>query len=193
MLALNALISFYGPSGSGKSTCYEYALPVLESLGLEVHRCDVAYPLRRIQNYAYELFGKEKPGNPDDSTKFRQDGVFLSFLAKHFSDRLGPLFLKRAEELLSRNSSSVVALVNTDCRNNAYPVLAEMGFRFVKLEVRADILDARRKERGDITYTDYESEVEKYNLISPSDVIWNNGTKDSLKKMVEDAVLKIAI
>lgn len=189
----NALISFYGPSGSGKSTCFEYALPVLESLGFEVYRCDVAYPLRRIQNYAYELFGKAKPGNPEDPVKFRQDGAFLSFLANHFSDRLGPLFEKRAEELLGRPSHKAIALVNTDCRNNAYPVLAEMGFRFVKIEVRADILDVRRKERGDITYTDYEAEVEKYNLISPANVIWNNGTKDFLKKMVEEAVLALVV
>ena len=185
------LISFVGPSGSGKSTCFEYAKPPLQKMGFLIYRCDVAYPLRLIQKYAHQTFGLESPGDPENSVGFTQDGQLLAFLAGHFEGYLGACAKKRIEELHHKNQNYPIVIVNTDCRNNAYPTLQRLGFVFIEVSVTPEILAKRRKERGDKTPFDHTAAVEQYNLIRPTYRIENNGTKEDLKNAVENVILKI--
>lgn len=186
------LISFTGPSGAGKSTCYKYAENLLR-LGYQVHQLDVARPLRLVQNYAYGIFDKDSPGDPDDPINFKQDGALLSFLAKHFENVLGAYFLKKFTTITAMEKTSVqpMAIINTDCRNNLYDLLDSLGFVFVGLEVRPDILTNRRATRGDLSPYDEQKSVEQYDRIKTSHTISNNGTLEELEKQVHDIILKI--
>ena len=178
------MISFFGPSGSGKSTCRLIAEAYLRDKGYLTHSLNVAYPLRCIQAYAYDLFelGKQDPSDED----FRQDGKLLGFLAQHFESHLGPMMSKRLDLVRPHiGEDDLVAFINTDCRNNAYKDLKDEGFLFIKLDVFPDILNRRRRSRGDLTPFDYQSSVEAYDQIVAGYVLPNNGTIDSLTEKIQ--------
>ena len=183
------LISFFGPSGVGKSSCLNFAGKYLESKGCEVFHVNVAYPLRSIQAYAYKVFGKGKQC-PDDAN-FKQDGRLLGFLAQHFEDRLGPTFELEVKRVLKDFSGNNIAIVNTDCRNNAHKTLKRLGFVFVKIDIEHKILKERREKRGDLTPFNHKSLVEQIDKIIPSHTIANDGTLTELKKAVCETLDKI--
>lgn len=183
-------IAFVGPSGVGKSTCYRLAKSILEEAGFVVFRCDVAYPLRCIQSYAYETFGLANPGDPDDPADFRQDGALLGFLARHFEGRLGLVAAERVRYLCTRYREQI-AIINTDCRNNAYPALKQLEFIFVRLEVDPEVLKTRRAAREDLLPFDHAAAVEQTNLIEPAYAVENNGTLEDLQREVRRVVSEI--
>lgn len=187
----NLLVAFVGPSCAGKSTCYEYALPELVRLGYLVFRCDVAVPLRRIQQFAYSQFGLKSPGYADVPTEFKQDGKLLSFLAQHFEERLGPRLAFEVENIQIQNWQEPVAIINTDCRNNAYDSLKELGFVFVWVAASPDNLDKRKTERGDLTPFDPKATVEQIGHIHPKHYIFNNGTLAGLEDSVREVLKRI--
>lgn len=182
-------ISFYGPSGSGKSACYKYAARFFKKNSYKVYRADVAYPLRRIQKYAYKLFDRDTQ-NPR-SENFKQDGLLLGFLAKYFESNLGIHAVNQVKKILALNKTRKLAFINTDCRNNAYDYLRAMGFIFVKLNVNFNILTKRRAKRKDISTFDYESDVEKCEKIKFNYVIENNGSLNNLRDQIFKIVKKI--
>ena len=175
-------VSFIGPSGSGKSTCRQFAEKYLRERGYDVYHVDVAAPLRQIQTYAYELFTKKS----QDATAldYKQDGRLLQFLAEHFEDRLGPTFKASIKEILDYCPSKKIAIINTDCRNNAYKTLKELGFVFIRLTVPPILLAVRQMARGDLTKSDHHSSVEQYDTIEYSHEIDNVGSLDDLEKNV---------
>ncbi|MBI3632140.1 MAG: hypothetical protein HY225_01710 [Candidatus Vogelbacteria bacterium] len=182
----NILISFFGPSGSGKSTCYKFAEDYLLKERYTVFHVNVATPLRNIQSYAYKIFGKV---NMDPfSQDFKQDGQLLGFLAKHFESHLGQIFREAVENILKQGPDQKIAIINTDCRNNAHNVLEDLGFVFVRMETNAEILSERRKARGDLTPFDHTSSVEQYNNIKEACVIKNNRTLEYLRDNVENVL-----
>lgn len=189
-MANQLLISFIGPSGSGKSTCYNFAEKYLSELGYQIFRCDVAYPLRLLQNNAYLFFELGYPGDPYLPDKYKQDGVLLGFLAKHFENRLSICTKNRVKLLLSYQNRSV-CIINTDCRNNAYQDLADLGFIFIKLEVDQGILKQRRLARRDTTNFDYSASVEQFDKITPQLNIPNNGSLENLEREVRSVIDKI--
>jgi hypothetical protein len=182
-------IAFVGPSGAGKSTCYGYAADVLASRGYMVHRCDAARPLRDIQAYAYRQFGLPSPGDPDDAG-FRQDGRLLGLLAQHFEPHLGTAFERLVRKLASSGSCRPLpcALINTDCRNNAYLTLQKLGFTCIRIETPPDILAERRKARGDLTPYDPAAAVEQTSDIKESYRILNDGTLAELEARVRAVI-----
>ncbi len=185
-------LSFVGPSGVGKSTCYDYAEKFLQEQEFYVYRHEVAHPLRLIQESAYELLDLDPQGNPDDPTCFRQDGALLGFLAEHFGDQLGKVFATDFESCFdSRNPECPIAVVNTDCRNNAYDTLKALGFTFVRLEVDEETLLARRQARGDTSPFNYAALVESTNRIETPYIIFNNGSLDELKISVTKVIDRI--
>ena len=187
----NLLVAFVGPSCAGKSTCYEYALPELVRLGYLAFRCDVAIPLRCIQQFAYRQFGLASPGYADVPTEFKQDGKLLAFLAKHFEERLGPRLAFEVEAIQTQNHQELVAIINTDCRNNAYESLKKLGFVFVWVGASPNNLEKRRTERGDLTPFNPEATVEQTGHIHPRHYIFNNGTKEGLGDLVREIIRRI--
>ncbi len=179
----NMYISFVGPSGSGKSTCFAYVEKYLSAQGFTVLKVNVAHPLRAAQSYCYSIFRKESQDPLAED--FRQDGALLGFLAAHFEDSLGVLFRERFAEALKGCAAGKVAVVNTDCRNNTYETLRSLGFVFVRISSREDVLAERRLHRGDLTLFDHNASVEAYDRIVCESVIANNGTREDLDKKVE--------
>lgn len=167
------LVAFVGPSGAGKSTAFGYAAQRLRERGFTVVRRDVALPLRVLQRAAFETFGRPDPGDPQRSESFIQDGALLQFLALHFEDRLGPTFEASIRDAIAETTPPL-AIVNTDCRNNAFPTLRRLGFRFVRIEVPADLLQQRRAARGDLTAFDPKEAVEAYDRIDAALVVPND-------------------
>jgi len=186
------LISFFGPSGAGKSTCFSYANSLLR-LGYQVHQLDVAKPLRLVQKHAYQIFGRDPPGNPDQPAVFRQDGQLLSFLAKHFENDLGAYFLKELAKITEaeKKSQQPMAIINTDCRNNMYELLQTLGFVFIRLDVQSELLQKRQIERGDLSPYHPRKAVEQYNAIKPAYIIKNNGSLRELESQVHEIIIKI--
>lgn len=187
----NLLISFVGPSCAGKSTCYEYAHDFLNERDYIVWRRDVAYPLRLTQKYAYEQFGVGSPGDPERPETFHQDGQLLSFLAKHFGQRLGWRFEREIEVILKGDYVRPFAVINTDCHNNAYENLKRLGFVFVRIDASPDTLAKRRAKRGDLTPFDPKTAIEQISQIHPKHCILNNGTKEGLGKSVRETLKRI--
>lgn len=185
----NLFVSFFGSSGSGKSTCYKYAKSFLSAKGYTCHNLNVALPLRTIQFFAYCAFGK-KCKNPLDPN-FEQDGKLLGFLAQHFKERLSLIFEKGIKEHLHKNDNKKLAIINTDCRNNAYKTLKKLGFVFIKVEVSEKVLMDRRRERGDLTAFDHRSAVEQTNEIKEAYCISNDGTFEELKENIYKTLDKL--
>ncbi len=178
------MISFFGPSGSGKSTCRHIAEAYLRDQGYITHNIDVAYPLRCIQAYTYEIFGLNTQDPLGDG--FQQDGQLLGFLAKHFEPQLGKTVRKFFSTIRPQiGDNDLVAFINTDCRNNAYQALKDEGFQFIKVDVFPDILNRRRQSRGDLTPFDYQSSVESYDQIEASYVLPNNNTVLALQEKIQ--------
>lgn len=189
MLKNKLLISFFGPSGAGKTTCYKYASEFLKNYGFEAYRVDIAYPLRRIQSFSYELFGKNCPGKSEEPENFKQDGTLLGFLAKHFEKNFEYSARKAIFEICGRCIDNY-AIINTDCRNNTYQILKELGFIFVKVTADKNVLAKRLALRKDLTSFDYKANVEKYNIIQSAYIIDNSDTLENLeikiKKILSD-------
>lgn len=188
------LLSFVGPSGAGKSTCFAYALSLLR-LGYQVHRLDVAKPLRMMQAYIYTVFGKNSPGQSDDPVNFKQDGQLLQFLAQHFEADLGAHFLKEFTAIVEteKTSPQPLAIINTDCRNNMYALLVSLGFVFIKIEVEPEILKTRRTRRGDLSPYNIQKAIEQCECIQPAYTIKNNHSLEELEKQVHEIVLKTIV
>ena len=70
------LISFVGPSGSGKTTAAKYAEEFLRREDVCASKLDVAEPLRSIQAFAYQKFGRPNPGDANKPETFLQDVFF---------------------------------------------------------------------------------------------------------------------
>ena len=177
----NLFISFFGPSCAGKTTSYKYAADFLMDRGFEVLRMDVAYPLRCIQSYAYELFGMDHPGDPAEPETFKQDGALLGFLARHFESS----FEHSIRHFLASigMQSGKLCVVNTDCRSNAYEALRGNGFVFIRVKARSDIIAGRKLMRGDLTPFK-NLNVEAVDAIEASYEIDNNGTLDDLNEQI---------
>jgi|GEM_PF-1476269 len=188
-MARSALsICFFGPSGSGKSTCFEIARDaMLDRLnlrdGASVHRADVAEPLHDIQRAAYNRLGLDSTG---------QDGRLLSFLADHFRPHLGTAIRSLVDQACESRRAGEVAFVNTDCRNNAYDTLHELGFWFVRVATPAGVVRDRLSSRGDATPHSPSAAVEQIDKITAHWTINNGGSLDELREQV-GGVIRAAI
>lgn len=186
-------LSFFGPSGSGKSTCFRMAEDAIrERTGWHVYRADVAKPLREIQWAAYLKMGLVEPWHSEDDMP--QDGQLLSFLASHFEPRLGKACCSFVDSVSQSRPARDAAFVNTDCRNNAYDALHDLGFWFVRVEAAADIIRERIARRGDSTPYDPSAAVEQIDKIRPHWTLHNDGTLDELRErvgcMIQAAIFK---
>lgn len=183
-------ICFFGPSGSGKSTCFEMAKDaIVERVdrGIRVYRADVARPLHEIQWSAYMKLGLAKP--PQDRFEdMRQDGVLLSLLAGHFESHLGEAYYAFVDGVSKASPGSGAAFVNTDCRNNAYGSLHDLGFWFIRVAADESVIRERLAGRRDITPYDMSAAVEQIDGIEPHWTVENNGTLDKLRNAVSCAV-----
>jgi len=184
-MARNALsICFFGPSGSGKSTCFEMARDaMLDRLdlrdGARVHRADVAEPLHDIQRAAYDRLGLDSTG---------QDGRLLSFLADHFGPHLGTAIRSLVDRACESRRPCEVAFVNTDCRNNAYDTLHELGFWFVRVAAPEGTVRDRLSARGDTTPHNPSAAVEQIGKIAARWTINNGGSLGELREQVGNVV-----
>lgn len=181
-------ICFFGPSGSGKSTCFGFAEEAIRERitgELRVVREDVAAPLREAQWSMYLKMDMI----PSDMEPYQmpQDGMLLSFLASHFESHLGPACARRVGTM-SEAFCRHIAFVNTDCRNNAYESLHNMGFWFVRVKTDEKLIRKRLGERGDTTPYDPKSDVEKIGDIEPHFTVQNDGTLNELQEAVNYAV-----
>ncbi len=183
---MTLLLSFVGPSGAGKSTTYQFVENYLRTQGFSVLRRDVARPLRAMQCSLYTHLDLSSPGDPDIPETFKQDGALLGMLAAHFAQPLVDLFAHQVQRDLG--STPKQAIINTDCRNNAYSTLKDLGFIFVRLEVTPEILSVRRAARGDLTPFDHTKAVEAYDQIIPAHTLRNEGTLADLRMGVESVL-----
>lgn len=178
-------LSFVGPSGSGKSTCYKYAEEALNAYNYDCYRIDIAEPLREIQEFAYNRFYKQSPGWYADPTTFKQDGKLLGFLAAHFEEDLVVPVIKYLE---FQSKAGNIAFINTDCRNNCYKQMKQLGFKFIYVQSYFDLIVQRRKNRGDLTEFDYSIACEQTNKIIPEFTIHNNGRLEELRNNIFNLV-----
>lgn len=162
-------LSFFGPSGSGKSTALDLVQTILNSdyPTLTHIKLNVAAPLHQIQNFAYKTFSLSNSG---------QDGMLLQFLATHFENKLGPTFVKTLSSLPHN------LVLNSDCRDNAYPYLKKSGFIFIRINTSSHLINKRLNLRSDISSADPNHQVEKITLIIPDFVINNDGSTIQLKQ-----------
>ena len=179
------LVSFVGPSCVGKSTCYALAQRYLARRGYAVLRLDLAEPLRAIQSFSHSVFLMQYPGYPYQPETFRQDGTLLAFLAGHFQERLTVPFLVKMTDIIGApRQGPLLAIINTDCRNNAHPVLQELGFSFIRLQASPGTLHRRRLLRDDITPPDPRAAIEQSDQIKTDRIIVNEGTPAELEAAV---------
>lgn len=179
-------ICFFGPSGSGKSTCFEMAKDAIAervNRGISVYRADVARPLHEIQWSAYIKLGLANP--PQDRFEdMRQDGALLSFLASHFESHLGEAYYAFVNDISQANPGRAAAFVNTDCRNNAYGSLRDLGFWFVRVAADESVIRERLVGRRDVTPYDMSAAVEQIDGIDPHWTVENNGTLGELRNAI---------
>jgi len=179
-------ICFFGSSGSGKSTCFEMARGEISDRvgeGVRVYRADVAAPLREIQWSAYMKMGLVDP-RENSFEGMRQDGALLAFLAGHFEPHLGKACCAFVEGVSRAHPARDAAFVNTDCRNNAYDSLHDLGFWFVRVAADENVMRERLAGRRDITPYDMSAAVEQIDRIEPHWTVENNGTLDELREQV---------
>lgn len=188
-------ICFFGPTGSGKSTCFEIAKDaIIDRLdpAPSVFRADVACPLHEIQWNAYMKLRIVNP--PQDRFEdMRQDGALLSFLAGHFEAHLGDACYGFVDSISKACPNRGAAFVNTDCRNNAYDSLVDLGFWFVRVVADESTIHTRLVNRRDITPCGV-SAVDRIDRIEPHWTVENNGTLDELREkvgcVVQNAIFK---
>ncbi len=161
-------LCFFGKeSGVGKSTAGALAYDYLsfEIKTHSVYRLNVAQPLHDIQSFAYQRFNLESTG---------QDGRLLQFLAAHFQARLGPTFQANLDHLESLATKTII--INSDCRNNTYPVLKDRSFIFI------EVLRPRPIARiGDSSQFNKDHPVEFTSQIVPDLRLDNSGTLEDLR------------
>lgn len=178
-------ICFFGPSGSGKSTCFEMARDAIAERigkGVRVYRADVARPLHEIQQNAYTKLGLAVPKQRLED--MRQDWTLLAFLASHFESHLGKACYAFVDDVSQAHPGRDAAFINTDCRNNAYDSLHDLGFWFVRVATDEEVVRERLAERQDITPCDMSAAVEQTDKIEAHWTLKNNGTPEELREMV---------
>jgi len=187
-------VCFFGPSGSGKSTCFDMAKSEIAdrvSADIRVYRADVAAPLRAIQWGAYMKMGLVDP-RENSFENMRQDGELLAFLAGHFEPHLGKACYAFVDSVSQAHPARDAAFVNTDCRNNAYDSLHDLGFWFVRIATDENVVQKRLAGRQDISPYDMSAAVEQIDRIEPHWTVENNGTLDELREQV-GCVIQAAI
>lgn len=187
---MSVLIAFVGPSGVGKTTAYRFAHEHLLAREYIPVRVDVAEPLREIQAFAYRRFGRSDPGNPRQPDVFQQDGKLLQALAQHFEGDLGPDVTWRVQQVLKLRPGHI-AVINTDCRDNAYPALKALGFTFVRLEAESRLRTARRLRRGDLNPADPDHPIERTWLVKADYHILNEGSETELSDRIAEVIAAI--
>ena len=176
-------LSFFGLSGAGKGTaCTLASLYIRQKEPFaEFFYADVASPLHKIQQFIYSQFGLKNSG---------QDGKLLQFLAKNYQNELQENISKRIDDFLKENEEAECPLyvLNSDCRNNAYNVLKDKGFIFIKIDTSLESLNIRREKRGDISLASLENQVEQICDIVPDYVVQNNSTIEDFEKEIQKTI-----
>lgn len=200
-------ICFFGESGAGKTTAAQIAAELLNTR-YHVIRCDIAEPLREIQNFCRKTFGLPLSGNPSNPQGFASDGPLLSFLAKHFETNLQATFeTKLNDQILAFQMASVARetdkftapdgiqrrkmtwyAVNADCRNNCYDLLKRLNFSFIKIETSEENRKKRVSSRDLNLFP--ASSVENIDQIVASHYLNNDGCKDALRENIRTLLFK---
>jgi len=183
-------ICFFGPSGSGKNTVgYTAEHIIYEKYGVDAIRVghlNIAEPLHYIQSHIYETLGLKNQ---------TQDGKLLQFLIEHFGMKtICDVFVKELDKSVDifHPDVSPTFVLNTDCRNNAYPILKENGFIFIRIETKPEIRVRRLKNRKDITPANLNKELEQTNQIIADYTIDNNGTLQDLEEEVRKVIKQLS-
>jgi len=193
-------LCFFGESGAGKTTAADIAVKLLRP-HYSVIRCDVATPLREIQNFCRKIFDLPNSGNPRKPTSFASDGELLSFLAQHFEPYLAPTFVKRYNEhvdlLLTtqarRDSSSLqkTIFINADCRNNSYDLLKKLGFTFIKVCTPPEIRKGRTQQRDLTPFASNPAEL--ISNIEPTYCLNNETTKLAFEEHIKLLLIRMEL
>ena len=176
-------LALCGNSGVGKDTCSKIILEQFFGLNHVVIR--LADPLYAVQNYIYQICGKEKA--PD-----AQDGVLLNFLGKHMRS-INPDVLK---DCFTKKIRSVQAdlILCPDVRPLDIPYIQEAGFIILHIIADPSVALERRKLRGDISLGSHTHSTEVG--LSPAlynHEIVNNGTIEEFKSNILSIVNGISL
>jgi len=160
-------VAFLGPSGSGKSTAAGFCEQAARRRGLTVFRAKLATPLYELQNHFYRIAGRPIPPGA-------QDQVLLEAAAQHLR-RLSPrVLVDDLQRRLAQVNADVV--INDDLRDVAvdYPVMAELGFKFVRVSCNEGVRRERLRARGDLSVVVNSATTAGLDEISPNLILENS-------------------
>lgn len=177
-------LCFFGPSGSGKSTVADIAKKILIQQNYVVKKVNVGEPLHQIQDYIYTTFNLANTG---------QDGPLLQFIAQRFETSLGPTFLKKIKNIEFINQSHSLVIINSDCRNNSYQYLKELGFKFIRVSTSESNIISRLEVRGDVSLAQKNHSVEQTSEIVTDYFLDNNDSVEDLQNKVINLLHNITI
>lgn len=179
-------ICFFGPSGSGKTTAFKFAQEWFhKEKNLYACQVDVASVLREIQVDVHKHLKLPSSGSFLFPETFPQDAKLMEFLAENYESAMLEVFRTSCNSArlhaLIQNRNYVI--INTDCRNNAYQVLKELSFIFIKVETEESLRTERLATRKDFSKSS-ESSVNCCDQIRENFVLSNNGTLEDFKGAV---------
>lgn len=198
-------LCFFGESGAGKTTAADIAVKLLMP-HYSVIRCDVATPLREIQNFCRKTFDLPNSGNPRKPANFTSDGELLSFLAQHFEPYLAPTFVKRYNEHMDlflsvqarressgspQNTCGKPVFINADCRNNSYDLLKKLGFTFIKVCTPPEIRRSRTQQRDLTPFASNPAEL--ISNIEPTYCLNNETTKLAFEEHIKLLLIRMEL
>ena len=172
-------ISFFGIFNSAKNEAAELMTKVIgKKFPMSIYSTgNISMILDNIQNIIYK----------DLDILPKKDKELTDFLNAHFSEYLGPRFVKNLkmfrksidfDKLNENGIGDYVFLINNDCQNNAYKSLKDEGFIFVKVDKPFDcFMDEEPEEQ-----------IQKVDQIIPDYVITNHGNIDELEEQISNVL-----
>ncbi|MFW6130211.1 MAG: hypothetical protein ACOC56_03430 [Atribacterota bacterium] len=171
-------VAFVGPSGSGKDTSASLLQNFLKEKSIFSLRKDVAAPLHDMQEYIYNTLETKPEGE--------QDTELLAFLAGKFKKDIIRLFHEEIESIkkniVEKNLYDIIAIINSDCRDNAYQSLKNQGFIFVK--VSTDYIKRINRVRTRDKIKICKNSLDSTSKIKEDYIIYNNNSIEDLQQSI---------
>ncbi len=127
-------IGFVASSAAEEKMCFDIANKFFGDRDFLVVRCDVLYPFRKIQEYAYQILNLPDSSDPNEAVSFKTDDLFMDLLFELFKSELGPTLKKRIEKEKRQAKLYPMVVITTDCQNKAYNSMRDIGYTIIRIE-----------------------------------------------------------